>query len=46
MRHAVPSNPMFSHPEVADGAVCPSLTVQARKRTGIWAGGLSTAGGA
>jgi len=46
MRHlAQVSNPMFGHPAVAEGAVCLDRSAQAIKRTRIWAGGLSTAGG-
>jgi len=36
---------MFGHPAVTGGAVCHDRSAQATKRTRIWAGGLSTAGG-
>lgn len=39
------ATPMFGHP-MADGAVCRvARSAQATKRTSIWAGGLSAAGG-
>jgi len=47
MPYAAQSTAMFRHPAVVDGAVRGrALCVQVTKSTRIWAGGLSTAGGA